>query len=103
MLINAGVLALVTFVGGCMIYSKLPRRIRKWLLKQDLLTDLAMLLLAYLVLGGTATALLAAAMVGLMVSACLYVANRPEQFPWVFELLGMAKLKAAEHAVSRAA
>ena len=34
MLMNAAVLALVTFIGGCMVFSKLPKRIRLWLLKQ---------------------------------------------------------------------
>lgn len=85
MLFNACILAIVTFIGGCLVWRKLPRRVRRWLQKQDLITDVIMLCLAYLALGGTLTALLAASLVGVMVSVALYVANHPEQFGWLFQ------------------
>ena len=87
MLFNAAVLASITFAGGCLTWHKLPRRIRRWFQKQDLITDVIMLLLAYLILGGTLTALLAAGMVGVMVSVALYIVNNPEKFEWLFEVI----------------
>src|SRR5687768_16765374 len=89
---NALVLAVVTFIGGWMVWGKLPRRVRKWLERQSLTTDVVLLFLDYLVLGGTATALLASAFVGLMVSVALYIANHPEEFGWLFDLVEQAKI-----------
>lgn len=96
MMFNAFVLATITFIGGCVIWSKLPRKVRRWLQKQDLITDVLMLLAAYIVLGGTVTALLAASIVGVMVSACLYVANHEDEFEWLFELIEQAKVTVSE-------
>ena len=95
---NAVVLASVTFIGGYMVWQKLPRRVRKWLQKQSLLTDLGLLYLGYLVLGGTATALLASAILGLMVSMALYVANHPDDFAWLSDIID--ELKATPGAVT---
>ena len=80
MLSSALTLAILTTAGFYVAYSKLPRRVRRWIENHSLLTDTLCLLLTYMLLGGTLTALVAAAMVGLMTSALLYIANHPSDF-----------------------
>lgn len=78
-------LALLTTAGALAIYSKLPKRIRRLVIKYQLLTDVLTLIGVYLLLGGTITALFAAAICGLAVSALLYVANHREDFLYLFD------------------
>ena len=88
---NAILLAMLTFVGGYMLWDKLPHGVRKWLQRQGLLTDVLLTYAGYLLLGGTATALMAAAIFDVMVATCIYVVAHPDDFRWLFELLDQAK------------
>ena len=88
---NATVLAGTTFVGGILIWKKLPTALKKWLARQTLLTDVVMFIVAYVVLGGTTTALLASAMLGVMVSGVLFIANNPDHVASVREWVEKAK------------
>jgi hypothetical protein len=91
MLFNGLILATMTTVGFLWIYRRLPRRVRKWIERHDLLTDAFALLLTYMLLGGTLTALFAASLVGLMVSALLYIAKNPEDFQILFDFIALTK------------
>lgn len=83
MLTNAFALALITSGGFIAVYSKLPRKLRKWIENHELLADGCALFLTYLLLGGTLTALTAGAMVGLMTSGLLHVAKNKEDFEYL--------------------
>lgn len=78
MIFNAIVLAIVTFVGMVLIYVKLPRFVKKIMLKGDILTDIGCAALTYTFLGGTATAIIAAGLVGIMVSMSLAYVKSPQ-------------------------
>lgn len=78
MIFNAIVLATVTFVGMVLIFMKLPKIIKKIMLKGDLITDIGCAALTYMFLGGTATAIIAAGLVGIMVSASLAYVKSPQ-------------------------
>ena len=86
MLVTAMTLALLTTIGFLAIYLKLPRNIRKFILKHALITDISTLLGIYILLGGTLTALLAAAMCGLSVSLLLYITKNKEHFIYLEDL-----------------
>lgn len=71
MLVNALVMASVTYIGFMLIYIKLPRWMRKLIYYFPLIPDLSAAVLTYVIMGGTATALIAAALVGIMFSVTL--------------------------------
>ena len=79
-------LALLTTIGFLAIYLKLPRNVRKFILKHSLFTDITTLLGVYILLGGTLTALLAAAMCGLSISLLLYMTKNREEFSYLKDL-----------------
>lgn len=71
MILNALVLSVVTFIGMVLIFYKLPPRIRAIILKFDLVTDIGCAAMTYAFLGGTATAIIAAGLVGIYTSLFL--------------------------------
>jgi len=75
MIFNAFALATVTFIGMVLLYRKLPGWMKKMLLKGDILTDALAAGVTYMFLGGTATALIAAGLVGIVVSMTLSYAK----------------------------
>jgi len=91
MLSTATALAILTTGGFVVVYSKLPRRMRKFIEKHSLATDVVALFLAYMLLGGTLTALTASAMVGLMISGLLHIQNNREDFEWLFDGIDFCK------------
>lgn len=93
MLTTAASLAVLTTVGCLIIYNKLPRRIRKFIEKHSLLTDLLCLIGIYMLLGGTLTALFAASMCGLAISVLLHIANHPDDFLYLYDLRDFLKEK----------
>ena len=95
MLMNALILATMSITACILIYKKLPRKIRKVLEKHTLLSDAIALALTYALLGGTLTALLAAAMVGVFTSILLEIAKDPESYMFVFDLRDVIKEKLA--------
>ena len=78
MIFNAIVLATVTYIGMVLIFIKLPNVVRKVMLKGDLITDIGCCAVTYMFLGGTATAIIAAGIVGIMVSASLAYVKSPQ-------------------------
>ena len=75
---TALLLSLLTTGGFLAIFYKLPKRLRTFIVTHPLITDIATLTFAYIVLGGTLTALIAAAMTGLIISILLYLAKMQE-------------------------
>lgn len=95
MLSNALALAVITTAGCVIVYQKLPRKVRRFLEKYSLMTDLATLIAVYALLGGTLTALAAGAFCGLFVSIMLHIANHKEDFLYLYDLRDFLKEKAA--------
>lgn len=93
---TAFTLALLTVSAFVVVYKKLPRRIRRFLERHSLLTDAVCLAFTYMFLGGTLTALLAAGMVGIIVSGLLHVANHPENFMYLYDFSEMIESKLKE-------
>ena len=71
-------LAILTFVGFAFLWSKLPKGLRRFLRKRSLLFDLTISIGVYMFLGATLTALLSAALFGIMVSVYLWIANQSD-------------------------
>lgn len=86
MLSTAVALSILTVTGFFIVYCKLPRSMRRFLEKHNLLTDMLCLVATYYFLGGTITALLAAGMVGLIVSGLLEVANNKDNYLYLYDL-----------------
>lgn len=96
MLTNAFALALITSGAFMAVYSKLPKKMRKWIEDHALLADACALVLTYLLLGGTLTALSAGAMVGLMTSGLLHVAQHKDEFEYLIVAKDWAREAAGE-------
>ena len=79
-------LSVATTTGCYIIYKKLPDKVKEKIKQWDLATEVATILAAYIVLGGTLTALMASALVGLQTSALLYISNNPEQFLYLEDI-----------------
>ena len=84
MLLDGMVLGTLTSFGMWLIYKKLPPHVRAWLERHNLVTDFAMFLGVYWLYGGTLTALFAAAISGIEVSAYLEVKNHPDDYLWLY-------------------
>jgi len=91
MLSNAIALAALTCAGFYMIYNKLPPRMKAVFVKYDLLTDVSALMLTYVLLGGTVTALIASALVSIVVSMLLHIAKFPNDYIWLTDSLAKVK------------
>lgn len=91
MLSSAVSLAIATTAGCVIVYQKMPRKIRKFLERHSLMTDLFTLVAVYMLLGGTLTALMAGALCGLFVSALLHIANNEEDFLYLYDLRDFIK------------
>lgn len=96
MIINGLTLAVLTTTGLIILYKKIPRKVRRFIERHHLLADAVALLFTYILLGGTLTALFAAALVGLFTSALLYIANNPENFMYLYDLRDAIKDKLNE-------
>lgn len=96
MLSNAFALAVLTTSAFIIVYQKLPRKIRRMIEKYSLVSDLLALIGVYLLLGGTLTALVAGAMVGLFVSVLLHIANNPDDYLYLYDMRDFLKEKMAE-------
>lgn len=91
MLATSFSLALLTTAGCIAVYSKLPRRVRKFIEKHALMADFICLIGIYMLLGGTLTALFAGAMAGLMISVMLHVANNEDDYLYLYDLRDYVK------------
>jgi hypothetical protein len=68
-------LATVTIIGFWLVFRKLPARLRRFLQKRVLFTDISACILTYILFGGTLVALFAAAWMGIFVSILLALMN----------------------------
>jgi hypothetical protein len=91
MILDALVLATLSTIGFYMIYTKLPRSVRRFLERHSLLSDLVALILTYILFGGTLTALIAGAMVGIFTSCLLFVAQHPDDFLYLYDFADFVK------------
>lgn len=91
MLSTAFTLGLLTTVGFYLVYSKLPTKAKKFITKYPLLSDVFALIGTYALFGGTVTALIAGAMVSIVVSMLLHVANHPDDFMWLTDSIQAVK------------
>lgn len=83
---DALALSILTTGGFAIIVGKFPPKLRHYIVKYELFTEIVTIVLAYVILGGTLTALFASAMVGLQVSALLYIAKHPEKFEYLGDI-----------------
>lgn len=93
MLSTAIALAVVTTGSVFIIYDKLPKRVKKFIVKHSLMSDILAFIAVYFILGGTLTALLAAAIMGVFISIMLHVANNEEDYLYLYDLRNMLKEK----------
>jgi Ca2+/Na+ antiporter len=93
MLVDATILAILSAVGLIALFAKLPRQIRRFLLKHAVFTDFITFFLTYYTLGGTLTALTAGAIVGIITSALMYIASNPNDFLYLYDFYGFLKNK----------
>lgn len=89
MLANALSISVLVTASFVMLYQKLPRNLRRYIVKYSLVTDFLAMVVTYYMFGGTVTALLAGAIVDVMISAILHIANHPQDFEWLFDALKM--------------
>tara|TARA_Y100000310_G_C20645094_1_gene796083 strand:- start:281 stop:628 length:348 start_codon:yes stop_codon:yes gene_type:complete len=86
-------LAILTTLGFLIIYAKLPLSIKTFIQSHTLLTDALALAAIYVLLGGTLTALIAAAICGLFVSGLLYISGNKKEFLYLYDLYEIATEK----------
>lgn len=98
MIATAVILATITTVGFFAIYMKLPKNVRKYIQKHAFFSDLLALFAIYILLGGTLTALMAAAICGVFISILLYISKNKEEFPYLedFYQISLVVLKKVE-------
>lgn len=75
MIANAIALSILTLIGFLIVFSKLPQWVRDFMVKHTLLTDGVAMTVTYLALGGSVTGMMSAALVGIMVSCVLKIAE----------------------------
>jgi hypothetical protein len=81
LLTTALTLSILTTGGFMAIYLKLPKNLKRVIKRFPLATDIATLSMAYVLLGGTLTALIAASMSGIFVSILLLISKHKEMRP----------------------
>ncbi len=92
---DALVLAVLSTVGFVMTYKKLPRKIRRFLAKHGVITDILTFVLTYFTLGGSLTALTAGAMVAIFTSMLITIAENPNDFMYIYDFMDAAKTQMA--------
>lgn len=80
-------------MGLVLLFTKLPRKVRRFLTKHAVFTDFVTFILTYYTLGGSLTALTAGAIVGVVTSALLYIHDHPEDFMYLYDLYEALKIQ----------
>ena len=98
MIADTVVLTALTTVGLVMLYKKLPRKVRKFLEKHDILTDFVTFSLTYIALGSTLTSLVVGVLVAMLTSFIIQVLENKNEYLYIHDFLawvenGMAELK----------
>lgn len=91
MISNAFALAAFSVAGLCFIFSKLPRKVRRWIKRHGLFADIMALILTYMLFGGTVTALMAASLAGIMTSVLLFIGQHPSEFEFLSDFFDFLK------------
>lgn len=91
MLYDALVLSILSTIGFVMTYKKLPRKMRRFLAKHGVFTDVLTFVITYFTLGGSLTALTAGAMVAIWTSMLVTIAEHPEDYMYVYDFLDAVK------------
>ncbi len=91
MLMDALVLSILSTVGFVMTYKKLPRKVRRFLAKYGVFTDVVTFVLTYFTLGGSLTALTAGAMVAIWTSMLITIAEHPEDYLYIYDAIKVVK------------
>jgi Na+/H+ antiporter NhaA len=92
MFLNAFLLGSLSVIGGWFIYKRLPNYIKQYLLTRPLFTDLTLFIVVYIVFSGTLTALLAAAIAGIIVSVLLNLSKRKPFMDFIDKLTTQAEI-----------
>jgi hypothetical protein len=95
MLTDALILAVLSSMGFVMTFQKLPRKMRRFLIKHAVFTDFLTFILTYWTLGSSLTALTAGAMVAIMTSAMCYIIENPNDFLYLYDFRDLVKEKLA--------
>lgn len=93
MLSNSIALACLVTAGITLLYQKLPRKVRRVILKFGLLSDLIAFVATFYLLGGTITAMIAGSLVGIFVSVFIYIGQNPDDFVILWDLKKLLKKK----------
>jgi hypothetical protein len=91
MMANALSISILVTAGFYMLYQKLPARMKEYIVRYSLIADFFAMVATYYMFGGTVTALMAGAIVDLMISAMLHIANHPADFEWLFDIMKAIK------------
>lgn len=91
MLSNALAISIMVTGSFLFLYQKMPPSVRAFIVKYSIIADVLAMVSTYWMFGGTVTALMAGAMVDLMISALLYIANHPQDFSFLFDIIEMMK------------
>lgn len=91
MLLDALVLSVLSTIGFVLTYKKLPRKVRRFLAKYGVFTDVLTFVLTYFTLGGSLTALTAGAMVAIWTSMLITIAEHPDDYLYVYDTLDAIK------------
>jgi len=79
-LTSALILGMLIFLGAMILYAKLPRLIKAFICKIDIIIDLLLSVGVYFALGQTVTALIASAFFGIAVSSSLWIKKLLRRF-----------------------
>lgn len=93
MIVNAFCLAAFSVTGLVFVFSKLPRKVRRWIKRHGLFADVMALILTYMLFGGTVTALMAASLAGIMTSVLIFVQQHPDDFLFLSDFFDFLKVQ----------
>ena len=96
MLMNALLLCSLKAGGMIAIYSKLPKRVQKFMKEHALAMDITVGILTYWILGGTLTALIAGGELCMIASVLLHIAGNPEKYAGIISGVHAMKNKLGE-------
>jgi hypothetical protein len=83
MILNGLALGILSTFGLVSLYFKLPEKLKELICRYRLATDAISTVATYWMFGGTATALFAAAWVGIFIEALMYINRHPEDFAFL--------------------
>ena len=97
MIVEGMLLGTITMTGFAFTYKKLPGRVKRFIVRHPLLTEVVMVVTFYEIMGMTVIAHVAAAVMTLQAMALLHIARNPDDFRFLDDVIdeGKAKMRAA--------